>query len=59
MNIFKKIFGSNQANMKEETTMTNTQKALELIAFEWRPLRINLLGRIRTASSRGKADMPH
>ena len=32
MNIFKKFFGSSQANMKEETTMTNTQKALELIS---------------------------
>ena len=31
MNIFKKFFGNSQANMKEETTMTNIQKALELI----------------------------
>ena len=31
MHIFKKILGNSQANMKEETTMTNTQKALELI----------------------------
>lgn len=31
MNIFKKTFGNSQANIKEETTMTNTQKALELI----------------------------
>lgn len=30
MNIFKKFFGSSQANMKEETTMTNTQKALDI-----------------------------
>lgn len=31
MNIFKKIFGNSQSNIKEETKMTNTQKALELI----------------------------
>lgn len=31
MNIFKKFFGNSQANMKEETTMTNIRKALELI----------------------------
>ena len=31
MNIFKKIFGDSQTNMKEEIKMTNTQKALELI----------------------------
>ena len=31
MNIFKKIFGNSHTNMKEEKTMTNTQKALELI----------------------------
>ena len=31
MNILKKIFGDSQPNIKEETKMTNTQKALELI----------------------------
>lgn len=31
MNIFKKIFGDSQPNIKEETKMTKTQKALELI----------------------------
>ena len=31
MNIIEKIFGNRQANRKEKTTMTNTQKALELI----------------------------
>lgn len=31
MNIFYNFFGNSQANIKEETTMTNTQKALELI----------------------------
>lgn len=31
MNILKKIFGKNQNENKEETKMTNTQKALELI----------------------------
>ena len=31
MNIIEKILGNSQANRKEKTTMTNTQKALELI----------------------------
>ena len=31
MNIFEKIFGNNQANTKEKNTMTNIEKALELI----------------------------
>lgn len=31
MNIFKKLFGSSHADMKEEPKMTNIQKALELI----------------------------
>lgn len=31
MNIIEKIFGNRQANRKEKTIMTNTQKALELI----------------------------
>lgn len=31
MNIFKKFFGNSQSNIQEETKMTNTQKALELI----------------------------
>ena len=31
MNIFEKIFGNSQANTKEKNTMTNIEKALELI----------------------------
>ena len=31
MNIFKKIFGNSHNDIGEETKMTNTQKALELI----------------------------
>lgn len=31
MSIFKKLFGNSQNDMKEVITMTNTQKALELI----------------------------
>ena len=31
MNFFKKFFGNSQSNIQEETKMTNTQKALELI----------------------------
>ena len=31
MNIFKKIFGNSHNDIQEETKMTNTQKALELI----------------------------
>ena len=31
MNLFQKIFGSNHTTPKEETKMTNIQKALELI----------------------------
>ena len=31
MNIFEKIFGNSQANTKEKSTMTNIEKALELI----------------------------
>lgn len=31
MNIFKKLFGNRQTNIKEEIKMTNTHKALELI----------------------------
>ena len=31
MNIFERIFGNNQANTKEKNTMTNIEKALELI----------------------------
>ena len=31
MNIFQKLFGSSHADMKEESKMTNIQKAIELI----------------------------